>query len=155
MTQTLAHQGVSSRASSSEKDGNGSFHQAVGLVARYSPSFKRWLDDAPNRPHKVDYLSSRSQNEFLELLAKDVSGRVTDQIGQAEMFSVITDRTPDVSHVDQLSVVARYVNEAGNPQERLVDIEEIHDKTGDGHAQGILSSLNDKRIDTANMVFQS
>ena len=155
VTRTLARQGISFRGSFSEKDGNGNFRQVVGLVARHSPSLKRWLDDAPKRPHRVDYLSSRSQNEFLELLAKDVSSRVIADISQAGMFSVIADTTPDVSHVDQLSVVARYVDVEGNPQERLVDIKELHDKTGDGHAQGILSSLNDKCLDTTNIVFQS
>ena len=155
ITQTLARQGISFRGSSSEKDGNGNFRQITSLVARHSPSFKRWLDDAPKRPHRVDYLSSRSQNEFLDLLAEDVTRRVTAEINQAGMFSVIADTTPDVSHVDQLSVVARYVNAEGNPQERLVDIKVIHDKTGDGHAQGIISSLNEKCLDTADVVFQS
>ena len=155
MTRTLARQAISFRGSSSEKEGNGNFRQVVALVARHSPALQRWLDDAPTRPHRVDYLSSRSQNEFLTLLAEDVSNRVIAQIHHAKMFSVIADTTPDVSHVDQLSVVARYVDKDGNPQERLNDIKEIHDKTGEGHAQGILSSLNEKSIDTDNTVFQS
>jgi hypothetical protein len=155
ITQTLARQGISFRGSSSEKDGNGNFRQITSLVARHSPSFKRWLDDAPKRPHRVDYLSSRSQNEFLDLLAEDVTHRVSAEINQAGMFSIIADTTPDVSHVDQLSVVTRYVNAERNPQERLVDIKVIHDKTGDGHAQGIISSLNEKCLDTADVVFQS
>ena len=134
ITRTLARQGISFRGSSSEKDGNGNFRQITSLVARHSPSFKRWLDDAPKRPHRVDYLSSRSQNEFLDLLAEDVTCRVTAEINQAGMFSIIVDTTPDVSHVDQLSVVAQYVNAEGNPQKRLVDIKVIHDKTHDGRA---------------------
>ena len=134
ITQTLARQGISFRGSSSEKDGNGNFRQITSLVARHSSSFKRWLDDAPKQPHRVDYLSSRSQNEFLDLLAEDVTRRVTAEINKAGMFSIIADTTPDVSHVDQLSVVAQYVNAEGNPQKRPVDIKVIHDKTHDGHA---------------------
>ena len=80
------------------------------------------MADAPKRPHRVDYLSSRSQNEYLELLAKDVSTRVIAEICQAEMFAIIADTTPDVSHMDQLSVVARYVDQEGHAQERLVDM---------------------------------
>ena len=158
ITRTLTCQGIFFHGSSSEKDGNGNFRQISSLVARHSPSFKRWLDDASKRSHRVDYLSSRSQNEFLDLLTEDVTRRVrrvTAEINQAGMFSVIADTTPDVSHIDQLSVVARYVNAEGNPQERLVDIKVIHDKTGDGHAQGIISSLNEKCLDTADVVFQS
>lgn len=122
ITRTLARQGISFRGPSSEKDGNGNFHQIAFLVARHSPSFKRWLDDAPKRPHRVDYLSSRSQNEFLDLLAEVVAHRITAEINQAGMFSVIADTTPDVSHVDQPTLVTRYINAEGNPLKRLVDI---------------------------------
>jgi hypothetical protein len=76
--------------------------------------------------------------------------RVTAEINQAGMFSLMADTTRDVSHVDQLSVS---VNAEGNPQERLVDIKVIHDKTGDG--QGIISSLNETCLDTADVVSQS
>ena len=129
IVRTLARQGVAFRGSSSEKDGNGNFRQIVNLLARHSPILRRWLADAPKRPHKVDYLSSRSQNKYLELLAKDVSNRVIDEICQAEMFAIIADTTPDVSLADQLSVVARYVDQEGNAQERLVDMQELEDKT--------------------------
>ncbi|CAB3983432.1 zinc finger MYM-type 1-like [Paramuricea clavata] len=155
VARTLARQGISFHGSSNEKDGNGNFQQIVGLVARQSPSFKRWLDDAATRPHRVNYLSSRSQNEFLTLLAGNVLDRVVAQINEATMFSVIADTMPDVSHVDQLSVVARYVDKDGIPQERLVDIRELHDKTGEGHAQEIIFSLNAKSVDTNGIVFQS
>ena len=153
VTRTLRRQGISFRGSSNEKDGNGNFRQIVFLVSRHSSSLKRWLDDAENRPHGVNYL--RSQNEFLTLLAKYVSCRIVSEIREAGMFSVIADTTPDVSHVDQLSVVARYVDKEGGPQERLVDIKEIHDKTGEGHAQQILSSLNAKSVNTDSIVFHS
>jgi hypothetical protein len=115
-------QGIAFCGSSSEKDGTGIFRQIVNLLARHSPILHRWLADAPKQPHRVDYLSLRSQNEYLELLAKDVSSRVITEICQAEMFTVIADTTPDVSHVDQLSVVARYVDQEGHVRERLVDM---------------------------------
>ena len=113
------------------------------------------MADAPKRPHRVDYLSSRSQNEYLELLAKDVSTRVIAEICQAEMFAIIADTTPDVSHMDQLSVVARYVDQERHAQERLVDMREIQDKTGEGHATGILAALDENGLSSANVVFQS
>ena len=71
------------------------------------------------------------------------------------MYSIIADTMRDVSHVDQLSVVGRYVDKEGVPQERLVDIKEIHDKTGEGHAQEILSSFHAKSVNTDGIVFQS
>ncbi|CAB3978915.1 Hypothetical predicted protein [Paramuricea clavata] len=52
--------------------------------------------------------------------AEDVTHRVTAKVNQAGMFSVIADTTPDVSHIDQLSVVAQYLNAKGNPQESMI-----------------------------------
>jgi hypothetical protein len=156
VARTLAWQGIAFCGSSLEKDGTGNFRQiVVNLLARHSPIWRRWLTDTPKRPHRVDYLSSRSQNEYLELLAKDVLSRVITEICQAEMFAVIADTTPDVSHVDQLSVVARYVDQEGHVRECLVGMREIEDKTGEGHAQGILAALNENSTSTANIVFQS
>lgn len=102
VARTLGRQGISFRGSSIEKDRNGNFRQIVSLVSRHSSSLKRWLDDAENRPHGVNYLSSRSQYEFPTLLAKDLSCRIVSEIREAGMFSVIADATPDVSNVDQL-----------------------------------------------------
>ena len=67
IARTLARQGIAFRGSLLEKDRN--FRQIVNLLERHSPILHRWLADAPKRPHKVDSLSSRSQNEYLELLA--------------------------------------------------------------------------------------
>ena len=95
VARTLGCQGISFRGSSNEKDGNGNFRQIVSLVSRHSSSLKRWLDDAENHPHGVNYLP---QNEFLTLVAKDVSCRIVYEIHKAGMFSVIADTMPDVSH---------------------------------------------------------
>ena len=56
---------------------------------------------------------------------------VTEEVSESVMWSAITDTTPDVSHVDQLVVVARYVSPgSGEPTERFVDISDINKKNG-------------------------
>ena len=58
-----------------------------------------------------------------------MSYRVTGEVNESAMWSVIADTTPDVSHTDQLAVVVRYVSSDSNfPTERLVDIKNINDK---------------------------
>ena len=103
----------------------------------------------------MNYLSSRSQNEFLLLLAEDVTNKVKREIIESEISTVIADTTPDVSHVDQLSVVARYMDPHGNLQERLVDMTDIDKKTGDGQAKQILKSWNKRELNSSSIVFQS
>ena len=129
ITRTLARQGLALRGSSEENETNSNFNQIVQLISRHVPTFKRWLDDAPKRPHAAKYLSPRTQNEYIKLLGEDVSYRVTGEVNESAMWSVIADTTPDVSHTDQLAVVVRYVSSDSNfPTERLVDIKNINDK---------------------------
>ncbi len=155
VTRTLARQGLSFRGAGSEKDGNGNFHQITKLFARHSPPFRRWLDEAENRQHTVNYLSSRSQNEFLLLLAQDVTTKVKMGITESQITTVIADTTPDVSHVDQLSVVARYMDPHGILRERLVDMTDIDKKTGDGQAKQILKSWNIRELNSSSIAFRS
>ncbi len=155
VARTLARQGLAFRGHGSEIDGNGNFHQVVLLVARHSPVLRKWLEDAKKRPHRVTYMNWRSQNEYLMLLSDYVSEKVAKDIKKSEIFSIMADTTPDTSHLDQLSVIARYVNEEGIPNERLVDIRDIDDKTGDGQAKAILTSLESQGIDSDRIVFQS
>jgi hypothetical protein len=73
-------------------------------------------------------------------------GEVSTKIGKADMFAVIADTTANASHVNQLSVLARYVDQEGYAQEHLVDIQGIDDKMVEGHAQGIQHRLPVQRL---------
>ena len=74
-------------------------------------------------------------------------------ITESEITTVIADTTPDVSHVDQLSVVARYMDPHGILRERLVDMTDIDKKTGDGQAKQILKSWNIRELNSSSIAF--
>jgi len=67
----------------------------------------------------------------------------------------MADRTPDVSHRDQLSVVVRYVDNEGCPVERMLSLAGAEDKSGSGLADCILQRLSDASLDDGNLAFQS
>ncbi|XP_025192653.1 uncharacterized protein LOC112592715 [Melanaphis sacchari] len=67
----------------------------------------------------------------------------------------MADTTPDLSHKFILSVVVRFVNDKGKPEERLLEVREIVDKTGKGMANEILETLSTNNLDLQNLVFQS
>ena len=113
------------------------------------------MDEAEKRPQRATYLSWKSQNEFLELLAEYVTEKVKPEVEVAQFISVVADTTPDTSRLDQLSVVLRYVTPSGTIQERLVGMNDIDDKTGYGQAMAMLSSLRNKKVNTDSIVFQS
>ncbi|CAB4034413.1 zinc finger MYM-type 1-like, partial [Paramuricea clavata] len=96
-----------------------------------------------------------SQNEFIALLEAELREKVVEEVKSAVMFSVMADTTPDEEHTDRLSVVLRYVNDAGKPTERLLDVRETVDKTGLGQAKDILFTIEQCGVDSNDLRFQS
>ena len=151
----LARQGLALWRHGAESDANGNFHQLVLLIARHSPTLKVWLDEAEKRLQRASYLNWKSQNEFLELLSESVNKEIKSEVESAQFFAVMADTTPDTSHLDQLSLVLRYVTPQCVVRERLVDMRDIDSKTGDGQATAIVESLRSKEYNTESIVFQS
>ena len=95
------------RESTSESDINsGNFLSIIQLLARYDPVLKELLE----RPQgSVKYLSPAIQNEIICIIANRVKCDIQEEIKSAPFFSVIMDTTQDISKIDQLSQVYRYV----------------------------------------------
>ena len=55
------------------------------------------------------YLSPTIQNELIKLLGKKVKHFILEQIEAAKYFSTLLDSTPDVSHINQMALIVRYV----------------------------------------------
>ncbi len=58
---------------------------------------------------KTSYLSSTTCDEFISLIALKIRNAIIKEVKDAKYFSIIVDSTPDVTHVDQLSFIIRYV----------------------------------------------
>ncbi|XP_065645356.1 uncharacterized protein LOC136075847 [Hydra vulgaris] len=99
--------------------------------------------------------SPRSQNEFIELLAKETRNIIIKEIHEANIYSVSADTTPDISHQDCLSVCVRYVNSQGKSVERLLEIEKGNDKIGSGTASQIVNILENNLLKPELIPFQS
>lgn len=53
-------------------------------------------------------------------MAAKVAQSITKNIQNAKYFSFSVDSTPDIAHVDQLSLIVRFVKENGQPVERFL-----------------------------------
>ena len=80
---------------------------------------------------------------------------IVAEVKNAEFFSVSADTTPDVTHQDRISNVVRFVNSDGDPCERLIEVKELLDKTGEGHVDSLLASIHKNGLDSARIAFQS
>ena len=129
--------------------------QIVHLIGRHAPVLKSWFNDRSSRPYQVTYCSYKSQNEFISLLASDIREKIVQEVKNAEFFSVSADTTPDVTHQDRISNAIRYVNFNGEPCERLLEVKELLDKTGEGHVDSLLASINKNGLDCSRIAFQT
>ncbi|CAB4011746.1 zinc finger MYM-type 1-like [Paramuricea clavata] len=85
----------------------------------------------------------------------EVNEKITNDIKDAGVFSIMADTTPDVSHKDQMSVICRYVDHDGAVHERLLDLKEVREKTGEGQATAIIQSVDQNGLDNKSIAFQS
>ena len=99
--------------------------------------------------------SPESQNIFIELLADEIRKEVTKRVRDTKLFSVLADTTPDTSHQDRLSCAVRFVGCNGEAEERLLEVKELKDKTGLGHAKAILATIDTAGLNSDYIAFQS
>ena len=107
------------------------------------------------RPYHVTYLSPQAQNEFIALIDNQVQQRIIQDVKDAGMHSIMAYTTPDVSHKDRLAVACRYVDNKGQPRERLMSLTESKVKTGEGGANEIIESLTKNGLDLNELCFQN
>lgn len=59
------------------------------------------------------YLSSTICEEFIDMMGEKTRQVIAEELRDANYFSVIVDSTPDLSHVDQLTFIFRFVSKQG------------------------------------------
>ena len=83
------------------------------------------------------------------IMGEDVLKRIVSELNSSKNFSISFDSSPDISHVDQLTCVVRYVLPDG-PMERFLSFINMSNHSGKQLAKNLLDFLKDKGIDIAN-----
>ena len=100
---------------------NGNYMMALELIAEYNAflaeHIKKFGNPGSGNP---SYLSSTICDEIINLMAVKVLSIIFEEIRFATYWSVIVDSTPDMTHVDQLTIIIRYVKPNGTPVERFI-----------------------------------
>jgi len=137
---------------------NGNFLGIVELIAKFDPFLERHLAKYGNKGRgNTSYLSKTVYEEIIELMAKKVLDHITEEIQNAKYFSIIVDSTPDVSHIDQLTFIFRYVKiaPAGEVEERFVGFDPGVGHKGNQIASAITSKIKKLQLDMSNCRGQS
>ncbi|CAH0560643.1 unnamed protein product [Brassicogethes aeneus] len=94
----------------------------------------------------INFFSSTICNEFIHLLANEVKNNIITELQVAKYFSIIVDSTTDISHIDQLTVIIRYVLPNGHPVERFLGFVEIISHTAESLSNVLQTKLSDLNI---------
>ena len=109
--------------------GNGNFLKFVELLALFDPLMKEHVRKVINKEIHVHYLGKNIQNELIQILANATRNQILEELIKAKYYSIILDCTPDCSHVEQMTIVVRYVKIPYFPQDSSSDVTDDRDES--------------------------
>lgn len=110
-TQNLAFRGTREKLYSNT---NGNFLKFIEYLALFDPLMNEHLRRIKNQETLVHYLGKETQNELIQILAGAIKKKILTSVKLAKYYSIILDCTPDISHVEQMTMIIRFVN-VGKP----------------------------------------
>ena len=90
------------------------------------------------------------QNKLIEFLGKKVKHLNLEEIKAAKYFSILLDSTPDVSHIDQMGLIVRYVKVDSSEikiKESFLNFFPLYRKNADKITKSILDELQQNVLD--------
>ena len=88
---------------------NGKFLGLVQLLGKFDPIMEEHLKLAKTGNISDHYCGKNVQNELIDLMGGKVTSEIVSRAKNAIYYPIIADCTPDVSHVEQLSLTIRFV----------------------------------------------
>ncbi|XP_030750165.1 zinc finger MYM-type protein 1-like [Sitophilus oryzae] len=93
------------------KHNNGNFLKLVQLLAKFDPIMEEHVNRVMrDDTRKVHYLGKNIQNEIITLLSEEIKKHIITQVNEAKYYSIILDCTPDLSKIEQMTMVIRFVS---------------------------------------------
>ena len=134
---------------------NGNYLGILELIAEYDDFLKHHILKHANRGSgHTNYLSSTICEEFVQLMGKRVLFEITSRIKESRYYSISLDSTPDEEHVDQLTLVFRYMEKA-NPVERFVKFLPNQGHKAQDMFDGLVEFLDEHGIEMSHCRGQS
>lgn len=127
--QNIAQRGHDESHTSMNK---GNFLELLDLMSKHHGPLSSHLQKIEGKHNRVTFLSSKSQNKLLDILAEIVRSKILLEVKKSGLFSVIIDTTTDISSIEQFTFLLRFVNDMGKIEERLVALVTAPDSTGKG-----------------------
>ena len=98
---------------------NGNYLGMLEVIAQYDDFLSNHLQEHANRGRgHINYLSHHVMEEIIQIMGDTILKEMITRLKQSKYYSVSVDSTPDAAHVDQLTLVLRYM-EGKDPVERF------------------------------------
>jgi hypothetical protein len=95
-------------------------------------------------------LSSQTYGEFVQIMVEQITKQIVEEVKFSKYFSISIDSTPDVSHVDQLSFIIRYLIKDGTPVERFLKFIANTGHKSEQIADAIFDTFNQYNLNIKN-----
>lgn len=127
------------------------------LLAKYDPILATLLEKPKG---SIKYLSHQIQNEIITLIGCEIMKNIISDVISAPFFSLILDSTQDVSKVDQVSIIYRFMHvekdEFGIPvsieiKEDFFGFIEAEGSTGEGMEEQTSKTFEENGLDIVKL----
>jgi hypothetical protein len=87
-------------------------------------------------------------------MADKVLNVIVEEIKNAKYFGLIVDSTPDVTHIDQLAIVLRYVKSDGQAIERFIKFIDIYSHNAEYLTSTVIETIKQLGLNIENCVVE-
>lgn len=89
---------------------NGNYLGCLELLSEFDPFLKEHMKNYGNKGSgSLSYLSANICDEFIEEIGRMARKLLLEDIQENKYYSIVLDSTPDISHIDQLTFIIRFV----------------------------------------------
>ena len=121
----------------------------VQLLAKFDPVMQEHLQLSMKGDVSDHYCGKDIQNELIELMGEKVKSEIVSCAKESEYYSFIADYTPDISHVEQLSLTIRFVELSSNDKisvkEHSIEFITVNESTGERLTEVIIDQIKTDR----------
>ncbi|KAJ1294689.1 hypothetical protein BS78_01G165000 [Paspalum vaginatum] len=101
-------------------------------------------------PQNAQMTSHYIQQDLTESCAKEISKLTEEEIGD-NLFSILIDESRDISIVEQMAVIVRFVNKKGMVVERFLGLKHVEDTTSNALKKSLLEMLAKYELSVARL----
>lgn len=134
---------------------NGNYLGILELIAKYDPFLSAHIKKHTNKESgHTNYLSSTICEELISLTANSVLNTIVTRLKMSKYYSVSVNSTPEEGHIDQLTIIFRYIENIVSVKIFLMFLLNSG-HVGNAIAETLICLLDDYKIDIRHCREQS